>query len=84
MPHSIWEMDLTKDERYMYMFLLDCENKFNKEDDWFGITNTDLKDAGFGSNESVLRNVRKGLLDKGMIEYKPGHAGFKSKYLIKR
>lgn len=83
-PHSIWERELTMDERYMYIYLLDCENKFNKMGSWFGITNSDFIEAGFGKNQSVLRNVRKGLIEKGLIDYKPGHSGVKSRYLIRR
>ena len=83
-PHSIWENDLTMDERYMYLFLLDCENKFNKMGETFAITNEDFKSIGFGKDEVVLKRSRAGLVKKGYIEYTPGSKGRKSQYLIKK
>lgn len=83
-PHSIWENDLTMEERYMYLYLLDCENKFNKMGEAFNITNEDLKAIGFGKDEVVLKRARTGLIDKGYIEYIQGNRGRKSNYLIKK
>ena len=83
-PHSIWENDLTMEERYMYLYLLDCENKFNKMGEAFNITNEDLKAIGFGKDEVVLKGARTGLIDKGYIEYTQGNRGRKSNYLIKK
>lgn len=81
-PHEIWENDMTMDERYMYMYLLDCENKFKRVNDSFCITNEDLKGIGFGKDEVVLKRARSGLIAKGYIEYTPGARGRKSLYKI--
>ena len=82
--HSIWEFDLTMEERYMLMFLLDCEDKFNKKDDWFGLTDQDFIDVGFGKNKAVLRKTRNSLVERGYIEFKPGKFEKKSQYKFKR
>ena len=82
--HSLWEWDLSMEERYMLMFLLDCENKFNKKDDWFGLTDEDFINVGFGKNKVVLRKTRKSLLEKEMICFKRGVLGKKSQYKMNR
>lgn len=83
-PHSVWELDLTLEERCMFLFLLDCEDRFNKRDDWFCLTIEDLFNIGFGKNKTVLRKTRKSLIEKGLIEYIKGISGKKSKYKIIR
>lgn len=82
--HSLWEWDLTIEERYMIMFLLDCENRFNKKDEWFGLTEEDFVNVGFGKNKTVLRKTRKSLVEKGLISYKRGVLGKKSQYKFNR
>lgn len=82
--HSIWEIDLTMEERYMTLYLLDCENKFNKKGEWFTLTDQDLIDIGFGKDKEILRKTRKSLIEKGYIEYQPGKFKTKSQYRFKR
>ena len=82
--HSIWEWDFTLEERYMLMYLLDCENRFNKKDEWFGLTEEDFVNVGFGKNKTVLRKTRKSLVEKGLISYKRGVLGKKSQYKLNR
>ena len=82
--HSIWECDFTMDERYMLMYLLDCENKFNKKDDWFGLTDADFINIGFGKDKEVLRRTRNSLIEKKMVFFKKGGVGKKSQYKINR
>ena len=82
--HSIWECDLTMEERYMILFLLDCENKFNKKDDWFGLTDQDFIDIGFGKDKVVLRKTRNSLIDRGWLSFKKGSFGKKSEYKFNR
>lgn len=82
--HSIWECDLTLEERYMLLYLLDCENKFNKKDDWFGQTDDDFINIGFGKNKQVLRKTRNALVEKGLIFFKRGSVGKKSLYKLNR
>ena len=82
--HSLWEWDLSMEERYMLMFLLDCENRFNKKDEWFGLTEEDFVNIGFGKNKAVLRKTRKSLIEKGFISYKRGVLGKKSQYMFNR
>lgn len=82
--HSIWECDLNMGERYMLMFLLDCENRFNKKDDWFGLTDEDFINIGFGKDKEVLRRTRNTLIGRGMISFKKGRVGKKSQYKLNR
>ena len=82
-PHDVWEKNLTMDERYMYLYLLDCENRFNKKGEWFNIGNKDLIGIGFGKDTNVLKKARKRLIEKGYIEYHPGGRGKESEYKIK-
>lgn len=82
--HSMWECEMTMEERYMLMYLLDCENRFNKKDDWFGLTEEDFVNVGFGKNKTVLRKTRKSLVEKGFISYKRGVLGKKSQYKLNR
>ena len=82
--HSIWEIELTMDERYMLMYLLDCENKFNKKDDWFGLTDADFINIGFGKDKEVLRRTRNSLIEKKMVFFKKGGVGKKSQYKLNR
>jgi hypothetical protein len=84
MEHSIWEIDLTLEERYMLLYLIDCENKFNKEDNWFGQTDDDFINIGFGKNKQVLRKTRNALIEKNLIFFKRGKVGSKSEYKINR
>lgn len=82
--HTLWEWDLTMEERYMLMFLLDCENKFDKIDDWFSLTDDDFINVGFGRDKAVLRRTRKSLVEKEMISFKRGGVGEKSQYKLNR
>ncbi len=82
--HSMWECEMTMEERYMLMYLLDCENRFNKKDEWFGLTDEDFINIGFGKNKTVLRKTRKSLVEKGMISFKRGVLGKKSQYKLNR
>lgn len=82
--HSMWECDLTMEERYMLMYLLDCENRFNKKDDWFSLTDDDFINVGFGKNKVVLRRTRNALLEKGWIDFQRGAVGKKSLYKLNR
>lgn len=82
--HSMWECEMTMEERYMLMYLLDCENRFNKKDEWFGLTDEDFINVGFGKNKTVLRKTRKSLVEKGMISFKRGVLGKKSQYMFNR
>lgn len=82
--HSVWEIDLTMEERYMLIYLLDCEDKFNKKNDWFGLTDQDFIDVGFGKDKVNLRKTRNSLIDKGYIEFNRGSFGKKSQYKFKR
>ena len=83
-PHSVWELDLTLEERYMFLFLLDCEDKFNKRDDWFGLADDDLINVGFGKDKVILRRTRRSLVEKEIIAFKRGAAYKKSMYKILR
>lgn len=71
------------EERYMLMFLMDCENKFNKNNDWFYLTDDDFIDAGFGKDKVKLRKTRNSLVEKGLIAFNRGGFGKKSKYMVK-
>ena len=51
-PHQIWELDISPDERYMLLFLIDRENKFNRVGEWFCLTNAELIGIGFGKFSS--------------------------------
>ena len=82
--HSIWETDLNLNERYMLLYLLDCEDKFNKKDDWFGLTDDDFINIGFGRDKEVIKRTRNSLIDKGYIEFKGGSFKNKSQYKINR
>lgn len=78
--HSLWDMDLTMEERYMLIYLLDCENKFNKLNEWFGLTDEDFINIGFGRDKVVLRKTRNSLIEKRFISFKKGAFGKKSQY----
>ena len=80
--HSVWEIDLNMEERYMLLYLLDCENKFNKKSDWFGLTDQDFINIGFGKDKEVLRKTRNSLIEMGIIQFKKGSFGKKSSYLL--
>ena len=82
--HSMWEVELSMEERYMLMYLLDCENRFNKKDDWFGLTDADFINIGFGKDKEVLRRTRNSLIDKKWICFKKGAVGYKSQYKLNR
>lgn len=82
--HSIWECCFTMEERYMLMYLLDCENRFNKKDEWFGLTDNDFIEIGFGKDKEVLRRTRNSLIQRGFIFYKKGGLGKKSQYKFNR
>ena len=82
--HSMWEFDFTMEERYMLMYLLDCENKFNKRNEWFGLTDADFINIGFGKDKEVLRRTRNSLIEKGQICFKKGAVGHKSQYRLNR
>lgn len=82
--HSIWEIPLNKEERYMLLYLLDCENKWNKNGDWFNLTDADFIRIGFGKNKIVLRQTRNSLIDQRIILFEKGGVGQKSKYKINR
>lgn len=82
--HSMWECDLTMEERYMLIYLLDCENRFNKFNEWFGLTDQDFINVGFGKDKVVLRNTRNSLVEKGMILFNKGCFGKKSQYKFNR
>ena len=79
-----WNCDLSMEERYMVMFLLDCENYFNKQNDWFNLTDDDFIKMGFGKNKVVLRKTRNSLIERGWISFKRGIAGKKSSYKLNR
>ena len=82
--HSLWECDLTMEERYMMLYLLDCENRFNKKYEWFGLTDEDFINIGFGRSKEIIRRTRNSLIDKGMIAFQRGSVGEKSQYMINR
>lgn len=81
-PQCIWEKELSMEERYMMLFLLDCENHFNKKNDWFSLNDEDFIDIGFGKNKVVLRRTRNSLIDKGILEFKKGSFDKKSQYKL--
>lgn len=83
-PHSIWDAELEMNERYMLLYLLDCENRFNKKDEWFGLTDQDLIDTGFGRDKVILRKTRNSLIEKGWISFKKGAFDKKSQYKINK
>lgn len=83
-PHKMWEIPMELEERYMLLYLLDCENKFNKKDDWFGLSDQDFIDIGFGKNKVVLRKTRNSLIEKGWISFNKGSFNKKSQYKINR
>ena len=82
--HSMWECEMTMEERYMLLYLLDCENRFNKNGDWFGLTDQDFINIGFGKDKEVLRRTRNSLVEHGMILFKKGGVGKKSQYKLNR
>ena len=69
-------------EQHMLMFLLDCENRFQKEGKWFNLTDNDFMEVGFGSCRSRWRKYRDDLCSKGLIDYRQGHSGKKSEYKV--
>ena len=82
--HEIWEKELPMEERYMLLYLLDCENKFNKVNDWFGLTDDDFINIGFGRDKVILRKTRNSLIERGWISFKKGAFGKKSQYKLNR
>ena len=80
--HSVWEINLNMEERYMLLYLLDCENKFNKKSDWFGLTDQDFIDIGFGKDKEVIKRTRNSLIEKGIISFKKGSFKNKSQYKL--
>ena len=82
-PHKLWDTDITLNERYMMLFLLDCENRFNKTNDWFSLTDEDFIHVGFGKDKQVIRSTRKKLLERQWISFKRA-AGKKSLYKLLR
>ena len=83
-PHKLWETPMELKERYMLLFLLDCENKFGCRDNWFSLADSDFISAGFGSDKSKWKKYRDSLIQRGWIEYKRGGSGQKSRYRFKR
>lgn len=83
-PHSVWEVELPMQERYFFVYLLDCENRFNKNGEWFELVDEDFINIGFGRDKVVLRQTRNSLIERGWIEFKRGGNGVKSKYRINR
>ena len=82
--HKMWEIPMTMEERYMMLFLLDCEDRYNCSDDWFCVCDTDFINAGFGRNKNRWKKYRDSLVQRGWIEYIKGGPGRKSKYRINR
>ena len=82
--HSIWDKPMKMEERYMLLFLLDCENRYNCCDDWFCITDEDFIKAGFGKNKTRWKKYRDKLVRIGWIDYEKGGPGKKSKYRMRR
>lgn len=83
-PHKMWEIPMELEERYMLLFLLDCEDKFNRRNDWFYVTDKDFMDAGFGTNKARWKKYRDSLIQRGWIEYEKGGPGKKSRYRFNR
>lgn len=81
-PHIIWESKISLEEKTMLCFLLDCEDKFKKNGEWFNLSDEDFIAAGYGSCKSRWRKYRDGLISKGLIEFKKGGPGRKSRYHI--
>ena len=78
----IWDLDITMDEKMMLWFLLDCSSRFNKDGEWFNLTDEDFIKAGYGKNKSRWKKYRYNLIKEGYIDYKKGYLGNKSEYKI--
>ena len=84
-PHSlICDGDYTIEERIMMVYLISCENRFKKEGKSFGLVDADFIRIGFGKDKEVLRRTRNNLISRGLIEFKQGGRGVKSRYRIIR
>ena len=81
-PHCVWEMPMELEERYMLIFLLDCENKYGKHNEWFSVSNKEFINIGFGKNKSRWKKYRDSLIERRWISYKEGGKGKKSQYRI--
>ena len=83
--HKFMDTKMPPWERLMMIFLLDCENRFNKFGDWFSLTDEDfIEKMGFGKDKVVLRKTRNSLIERGWISFKRGIAGKKSSYKLNR
>lgn len=84
-PFALIDAKMTAKEKLMIVYLLYCENLFNKHGDWFNLTDDDfVEKMGFGKNKVVLRKTRDSLIDRGCISFKRGVYGNKSSYKINR
>lgn len=81
-PHSIWELPIEMEERYMLLYLLDCENRYSKFGEWFSVSNKEFINIGFGSCKSRWKKYRDDLIGRKWISYKEGGPGRKSQYRI--
>ena len=81
-PHYVYEEDLNIWEREMLIYLLKCENKFQKEGDWIWVSNDEFISIGFGKDKRILKETKDSLVSKGFIEYKKGVNKNKSQYKI--
>lgn len=82
--HKLWEIPMELEERYMMLFLLDCENRCKCQDEWFFVGDKDFMNVGFGSDRRRWKKYRNSLVQRGWIEYERGGKGMKSKYKIIR
>lgn len=81
-PHLLFEGGFSVWEREMMIYLLDCENRLQKEGKWFGVIDDDFINIGFGKDKRILRETRDSLIAKGQIQYKKGGPGHKSQYMV--
>lgn len=81
-PHSLFEAHLDVYEKFMLIYLMDCENRFQKNGGWMTLTNEDFFKVGFGRDRTILSRARDGLTSRGLIEYNKGHKGQRSEYRI--
>ena len=82
--HSVWEIPMEPWERYMLLFLLDAEDRFNCSGEWFCLTDKDFINAGFGSDKRRWKKYRDSLIQRGWITYEKGGPGRKSRYKFNR
>jgi len=75
-------VELNPNEKIMLAYLTNRANYFNREDDWFGVPLCCFaSDIGFNDHHKVS-DVRKSLVNMGLIEYKRGGNAKSSKYKV--